>query len=124
MKRVITALMLSAGIATGHAQEALGFIMPERSPEVNPDSTVTFRLRAPEARSVGVTGIGMQPLPMEKDSPGLWSVTTRLRPDLYTYAMLVDGMRIIDPSNVYVARDIASLSNVLIVPGGNAAYYA
>lgn len=124
MKRVITALMLSAGIATGYAQEALGFIMPERSPEVNPDSTVTFRLRAPEAKSVGVTGIGTQPIPMEKDSTGLWSVTTRLRPDLYTYAMLVDGMRIIDPSNVYVARDIASLSNVLIVPGGNSAYYA
>lgn len=124
MKRIITSLILTAGISICYGQEALGFRMPDISPEVNPDSTVTFRLRAPEAKSALIIGIGSQPIPMEKNSEGLWSVTTSLKPDLYTYAMIVDGMRIIDPSNVYVARDIASLSNIVIVPGGNADSYA
>lgn len=124
MKRFFTASILVGAFFACYGQEALGFRIPDVSPEVNPDSTVTFRLRAPEAESANIIGIGNMPIAMEKDSTGLWSVTTRLRPDLYTYAMFVDGVRIIDPSNSYIARDISSLSNVVIVPGGNADYYA
>src|ERR1035437_9090359 len=62
-----------------------------RSPEVSPDGKVTFRLRAPNAKEVAVTGIG-QRLAMQKDDQGVWSATTEaLQPDLYTYAFSVDG---------------------------------
>lgn len=120
----VLALLLSVSAIPAMAQEALTFRQPDRSPVVNADTTITFNLRAPLAEKVALIGIGYEPIAMQKDSAGLWSVTTKLRPDLYTYAFDVDGVRTIDPSNVYTARDIASLSNVAIVPGGNADMYA
>ncbi|MDE7396776.1 MAG: esterase, partial [Muribaculum sp.] len=107
------------------AQEALNFRQDSNAPMANADSTLTFRLFAPQACEVFVTGIGDSPIPLQKNEDGLWSVTTgKLKPDLYTYAYSVDGVRTIDPSNVYTARDIAALSNVVILPGGNAEMYA
>ncbi|MDE6805620.1 MAG: esterase [Muribaculaceae bacterium] len=118
------AIMTAIPCLSLRAQEALGFRQPDRSPIVNNDSTITFNLRAPHAENVAVTGIGHTPIAMQRDADGLWTVTTRLNPDLYTYAFDVDGVRTLDPSNVYTARDIAALSNVVIVPGGNADMYA
>ena len=49
-----------------------------RSPEVHPDRTVTFRLRAPQAASVELVGEVLQgkgPQPMTKGSDGVWSTT-------------------------------------------------
>jgi enterochelin esterase-like enzyme len=70
-----------------------------RSPEVAADGQVTFRLRAPNAKEVAVTGIG-QRLVMVKDDQGTWSATTAaLQPDLYTYAFSVDGVTMSDPGN-------------------------
>ena len=124
MKRIaviIFGLLAAKGAA---AQEALGFRISEGSPRVNDDSSVSFVLRAPEARNVSVAGIG-EPIKMAKDSAGIWSVTTApLPPDLYTYTFDIDGVRTLDPSNIYTARDIAALSNVVIVPGRTADLYA
>lgn len=124
MKRIaviIFGLLAAKGAA---AQEALGFTISEGSPRVNDDSSVSFVLRAPEARNVSVAGIG-EPIKMAKDSAGIWSVTTAPQPpDLYTYTFDIDGVRTLDPSNIYTARDIAALSNVVIVPGGTADLYA
>src|SRR3954470_18957699 len=73
---------------------------PVQSPEVSADGKVTFRLRAPNAKEVAVTGIG-QRLAMTKDDQGVWSATTEsaLKPDLYTYMFSVDGLSIVDPGN-------------------------
>lgn len=112
-------------ILPAYAQEALNFRQDEYPPVVNQDSTITFKLFAPKAEEVTLTGIGDSPIPMTKDENGLWSVTTsKIKPDLYTYAYYVDGVRTLDPSNVYTARDIAALSNIVILPGGNADMYA
>ena len=55
-----------------------------------------------------------------KNDQGVWSFTTdKLQPELYTYNMIVDGVKIIDPLNVYNIRDINNLFSVLLV-GGNA----
>ncbi|MDE5828473.1 MAG: esterase [Duncaniella sp.] len=105
-------------------QEALDYKLGGGSPIVNADSSVTFSIAAPMASKVKVSGAG-QTLDMVRDSAGVWSVTTPpLAPDLYTYAFEVDGVRTLDPSNIYTARDIASLSNIVIVPGGSADLYA
>lgn len=115
----------TAAVCPSHAQEALNFHQDSNAPVVNADSTITFRLSAPQAHEVILTGIGETPFKLEKNEDGLWSVTTgKLKPDLYTYAYYVDGVRTVDPSSVYTARDISSLSNIVILPGGDADMYA
>lgn len=119
---MLAALLLVSVQAFG--QEALDYKLGGGSPIVNADSSVTFSIAAPMASKVKVSGAG-QTLDMVRDSAGVWSVTTPpLAPDLYTYTFEVDGVRTLDPSNIYTARDIASLSNIVIVPGGSADLYA
>ncbi len=91
---------------------------PVRSPEVAADGKVTFRLRAPNAKEVAVTGVG-QRLAMTKDDQGVWSATTdALKPDLYTYMFNVDGLSIVDPANGQFKTSYAGAGNSLLrVPG-------
>ena len=68
------------------------------TPEVHPDSSVTFRFRAPNAQDVKLAREGAQPIAMQRDDQGVWSVTTPpLDPDYYGYSIIVDGQRYIDP---------------------------
>lgn len=106
------------------AQEALNYAALVSSPRVNADSTVTLSLHAQKAEKVTVNGFSDEAMTMTRDSAGVWSLTTpRLKPDLYTYTFDVDGVRVIDPSNPYTARDIAGVFSTVIVPGGNAGLY-
>ncbi len=74
--------------------------IPLTSPEVHGDRTVTFRLRAPNAKEVLLSGIQPKPVAMEKDDQGVWSVTIGpLEPDYYLYNFIDDGVRVIDPAN-------------------------
>ena len=69
--------------------------------EVSADRKVTFRLRAPEANTVTVTGdfaTGAQT--MTKGQDGVWTLTTApLRAAIYNYRFTVDGVATSDPSN-------------------------
>jgi len=68
------------------------------SPEVHADRTVTFRIRAPKAGEVMLSLQGSKPMP--KDAAGLWSITVGpMEPELYEYAFLVDGARVLDVAN-------------------------
>jgi enterochelin esterase-like enzyme len=71
------------------------------SPEVHTDRSVTFRLIAPKASEVRLTGdLVKGPVPLSKDEKGVWNVTIGpLQPDLYSYRFSVDGLTVIDPSN-------------------------
>lgn len=95
--------------------------MKLKSPEFNAtDSTITFRFDAPNASKVEIHGdfISGKPLPMKKDSEGIWTINVgKLPSDLYGYTIFVDGLQVLDPSNVYVMRDNNTLNNVMIVPG-------
>lgn len=95
------------------------------SPEVHENNTVTFRLHAPNAREVKISGDWIQqPVAMNKDDKGLWSYTTGpLRSDLYSYSFWVDSLKTDDPSNVYINRDVSTLSNIFIIGGGNGDLY-
>jgi enterochelin esterase-like enzyme len=72
-----------------------------KSPEVAADGRITFRLRAPNAKEVAVTGIVPgKPLAMQKDEQGVWSVTTDpMAPEIYSYLFSVDGANFTDPNN-------------------------
>ena len=101
------------------------------SPEVNEDYSVTFRLKAPLADSVKVTGSldtknAFAPIAykMKKSDDGIWSYTTPPLPsELYRYSFLVDGVRTVDPSNAHVIRDVANISNIFIIGNGKADLY-
>ncbi|HVF85386.1 MAG TPA: hypothetical protein VM821_05360, partial [Abditibacteriaceae bacterium] len=72
------------------------------SPEVSSDSRVTFRFFAPNARTVVVESDmdNWARHNMVRDERGLWSFTTSpLAPDIYDYALRVDGLRTFDPKN-------------------------
>ena len=103
------------------------------SPDVHADNSMTFNLIAPEAQKVQITGDFLPPKKVEyqgntydtpgvadlvKNEQGVWSLTTEpLKPELYTYNMIVDGVKIIDPLNVYNMRDISNLFSVLLIGG-------
>lgn len=110
------------------------------SPEVNENQTVTFRLYAPQAEQVQVTGdflpkIVKENSPIEIEIPdrgalikgehGVWEYTSpSLSPELYNYSFLVDGVKCLDPNNVFVVRDVASLTNLFLIKGEASNLYA
>src|SRR3989337_3702438 len=68
------------------------FSAPINSPEVRNDRTVTFRLKAPEAKKVSLAGVhilaalgrGRELMPFEKGADGMWTLTVGpLKPDMY-----------------------------------------
>src|SRR5262245_35357186 len=95
-----------------------------RSPEVGADGAITFRLRAPDAKDVAVTGIG-QRLAMTKNDQGVWSVTTPpQKPDIYQYSCNVDGATVIDPANALLKTSYGSAGQSMVRVPGNEAWDA
>ena len=138
MKRLLLMALLPCVLSL-NAQQALWNQAPVVSPEINADNSVTFRLQAPEAKKVIITGdflpAGKMKTPQgEVDIPGyaelargdngVWEFTSAaLSPELYSYSFVVDGMRINDPSNVYRMRDVSTISDIFIIDGDNASRY-
>jgi len=137
MKRTLTLLAALLIGVTAFAQQALFNGRGVESPVINPDGTVTFRYQAPKAVRVTLSGdflpvqhlqVEMNGQKLEYDAPGVaelregpggvWEYTTPfvVAPEMYTYTFTVDGTQVIDPNNVFVNRDIASLTSVLLVP--------
>ena len=109
------------------AQQALWGNTPIVSPEIHENQTVTFRLRAPKAVKVQVTGdfLSEGVADLVENKEGVWEYTTAapLSPELYGYTFLVDGLKINDPSNVHMIRDVATVTNVFIIGGERADLY-
>lgn len=141
MKKIFSVLSLAfAACASSFAQQALWGGANVVSPVINPDKTVTFRIAAPKAVKVEVTG---DFLPTQKiqtpfgevDAPGfaaltegqngVWEYTTPapVAPELYNYTFRVDGQTMLDMSNVYVNRDVATLTSMLLVDGNELTHH-
>ena len=140
MKRLSFFAMALLMCTITFAQQALWGGAPVVSPEIHSDNTVTFRLKAPKAVRVQITG---DFLPKQKvktpqgefevpgvtdlteGKEGVWEFTTpeALQPELYSYSFIVDGLRMMDPANVYMIRDVATVTNVFIIGGGRADLY-
>jgi enterochelin esterase family protein len=96
-----------------------------KSTEVAPDRKVTFRIYAPKADEVSVSGDFGQGGKMMKDDKGVWSIEVGpLAPDFYSYTYIVDGVRTVDPKNGMIKQGIASVDSVFEVPGDEAAFEA
>ena len=134
MKKINFILALFIINISAFAQQALWGQQNIISPEIHENNTVTFRLRAPKAVKVEVTGdflpvekngeTGKAPLTENKD--GIWEFTTEkpLASELYSYSFIVDELKINDPSNVYMIRDVASVTNVFIIDGEKGKLYS
>jgi enterochelin esterase family protein len=96
------------------------------SPDVAADRRVTFRLQAPAAKSVTVSGDFGSDTEMRKGDDGVWSVTVGpLEPEMYVYFFTVDGVRLTDPSNpqVKIGYVTTTTTSLLTVPGDKPAFY-
>ena len=137
MKKLFIVIAALAFGLTAQAQQALYGGPSVESPVINENGTVTFRFQAPKAVKVEVTGdfLPTQKIEVEfngnkmtYDAPGVgelkegrggvWEYTTPfvVAPDMYNYTFRVDGVSQIDPHNMWVNRDVASLTSVLLVP--------
>ena len=122
--RILSFLMLfSAAVLAQEAKPTAApppqIPAPLVTPEVHSDNSVTFRFRAPNAQDVKLAREGTQPVPMQKDDSGVWSVTSPpLAPDYYGYSIIVDGVRSIDPNNPLLKPNLLSTENMVWVPGG------
>src|SRR5690606_10193365 len=134
-----TLLFLITQVYSAQAQEALFRAQQITSPEIHDDSSVTFRLSAPNAKSVQITGDLLPTVKIEtpqgsfdgpgkaeltKDDQGVWTYNSDpLHPELYGYSFIVDGFTTTDPNNPFLIRDVASVTNILIVGDGQADLY-
>ena len=92
-----------------------------RSTDVLPDHKVAFRIYAPKASEVTLTGdwqVPGGPVKLAKDDQGVWSVTVGpLAPDLYSYSFTVDGVRTLDPKNPSIKPGISSVDSLFFLAG-------
>jgi enterochelin esterase-like enzyme len=96
------------------------------SPEVAADRRVTFRLLAPDAKVVAVSGDFGPDAEMRKGADGVWSATIGpLDPEMYVYFFMVDGVRLTDPNNpqVKIGYVTTTTTSLLTVPGTGPAFY-
>jgi enterochelin esterase-like enzyme len=96
------------------------------SPEVAPDGHVTFRLQAPKASAVTVSGDFGGDAKMTKGENGIWSVTVGpLQPEEYVYYYLLDSVRMLDPNNarVKIGYVTSTTTNLLNVPAKEPTFY-
>ena len=119
------ASLVQSGLAQQPAGPPANRTPAMRSPEVHPDRRVTFRIYAPKATEVTVSGefeVGAPAHKLTKDAQGIWSVTVGpFEPELYEYDFIVDGVQMLDPRNPAVKynRGPAAISSLLDIPGNS-----
>ena len=131
----------------------LSSILQPHSPKINNDTTATFKIIADKAKSVRLYGDWLpKDSTVELKQPPIdnlvkyaigklqvkraiadvtrtivddaWSYTTdKLPSDLYSYYFIIDGVKVIDPNNVYTMRDVSSLFSIFLIEGGRGDYY-
>lgn len=128
MKKVLLAVYAACLSLQVVSQENLWWKTPVNSPEINKDNTVTFRLKAANATKVEVVGDFLskdEKAEMKKVNNDVWEYTTpkALAPELYSYSFMMDGIKISDPSNVFMSRDVVTISNLFMIDGKESELY-
>ena len=131
MKKTLAIVCLAVMAVSAFAQ---GPRMFRRTPgdtlqsiRINPDGSTTISIYAPKAHSVSVQGdggfvpmsfgpaTGVRPQMVEGDN-GIWSMTVKdIKPGLYRYHFVVDGMNVYDPKNA----GMSDISPIATISDGN-----
>ena len=129
---LLTALLLAllpvAGFAQAEGRGRGADAAPQIiSPDIAADRHVTFRLRAPKATEVVLTGEFLTAnQPLTKGADGVWSVTVGpVAPETYHYYFTVDGMRVLDPGNpqLKTGSTPGTIMNIVEVRGDQPFFY-
>ena len=94
------------------------------SPEVLPDRRIIWRLQAPQAQSVRLTGAdftgGIRGGAMAKGTNGIWEMTLGpFDPGAYRYNFNVDGVDVTDPRNPTTSESNDHAWSMVPVPGSD-----
>src|SRR5437899_1869364 len=94
------------------------------SPEVSADRRVTFRILAPKAEAVRLSGSDIpgngQGAEMKKGTNGVWEVTLGpIEPGAYRYNFNVDGVSVIDPRSSAISESNNNVWSLVHVPGSD-----
>ena len=107
------------------------------SPQLESDGRVTFRISAPQASAVSVTGDvgqglvapdnnveksptgGSPAVVMQKGADGIWSGSTvrAVKPGAWRYLFQVDGVTTVDSRNVHTSPNQTQVQSILYVQG-------
>src|SRR5687767_2953999 len=92
------------------------------SPEVAADRTVTFRILAPNAQAIRLSGGDIpgngRGAEVAKGTNGVWEVTLGpIDPGAYRYNFNVDGLPVIDPRNPATSESNNNTWSLVYVPG-------
>lgn len=95
---------------------------PVISPEVLGDGQITFRLVAPQAENVRLSGGDIPGMgagkPMTKSEKGVWEATIGpIAPGSYRYNFNVNGVSVIDPRNPLVSESNNNVWSLVHIPG-------
>lgn len=92
------------------------------SPEVA-DGKVTFRILAPEAKAVQLSGSDIPGVgggaELTKNDQGVWEASLDVPPGCYRYNFNVDGVSVIDPRNPATSESNANTWSLVAVPGAD-----
>lgn len=112
---LITALLCTAGFVYSQPPRAPQFI----SPQVNADNTVDFSFYAPSAKEVKLSAqFEKGAVPMTRDSSGVWLVSRGpVKPDIYPYNFVVDGISVADPRNSNIFPNEGFQSSLVEITG-------
>jgi len=113
-----------------NTQGLVPFSAAVNSPEVTDDHMVIFRVKAPDAHEVLLSGsvlLGLKeskPLPFTKGEDGIWTLKAGpFEPEIYYYKLVIDGVSVDDPSNTLTGFAGMPSFSILVVHGDGPAYY-
>ena len=97
------------------------FAPPVQSPEIAKNGAVTFKVKAAKADTVRLIIDSRLDTLMKHTGNETWSITLRdMEPDLYMYYYVIDGMKVLDPENAQVLRDVRTVMNTFVLdPNGD-----
>lgn len=114
-----------AGQAAASAQGGRGNQPPPVvSPEVLPDRRVTFRIAAPQAQNVrlsggDIPGLGQNNV-LTRGENGVWELTVGpLVPGAFRYTFNVDGVSVVNPRSGMTSESNTSTWSMVYVPGSD-----
>ncbi len=129
-----TAVAILTAFALTYAGPARSAAQPPRSrgpqgpqvvsPEVSADRHITFRILAPKAEAVRLSGSdipgNVRGAEMTKGENGVWEVTLGpLPPGAYRYNFNVDGVSVIDPRSPSISESNNNVWSLVYVPGSD-----
>jgi hypothetical protein len=104
MRTIGIVMLLSASLCFAQGSSdfkpASSNVLDAQFPQVDGNSRVQIRFKAPDATKVRVNFWSGPKADMEKQADGFWTITTpQLAPGLHYYTIIVDGAEVSDPGS-------------------------